>query len=179
VSRFREDPSARTPSRFATGPNAHVTDDDVHALQESAGHGPARLNLHTGPDDNLHAMMILQPAGNYAQPRLHRRRSKVFHIVRGELLVLTFDAAGELADIHELRDGGTIALLVTAGTFHTNVALTPQAVYHEVIAGPFDPSGDERLFADFAPDQSAQAEGLSWLAGAVAARDPELARRMG
>ena len=172
------DPEALSPSSFATTANAYVTQEDVGDLVTVAGEGPARLSLHTSPRDDLHAMVILQPHGNYAQPRLHHRKSKVFHIIAGELLVLTFTPDGELGTTQVLAQGETITKIVTHGVIHTNVALTQQAIYLEVMSGPFDRDDGEREFARFAPEQDPRNSGLTWLAERVDAWDSGLARRM-
>lgn len=178
MSRFVSDPNALSPSRFAAERNASVTQDDINALVQDAASAGARLNVHTSPADDLHAMVILQPHGNYAQPRAHASKSKVFHIIEGELLVLLFSDQGAIDSLQVLTPGKALTMIVHHGVMHTNVALSPYATYLEVIAGPFERSSAERTFADFAPPQTEQDAGLAWLTSMVAAQDASIAQRM-
>lgn len=78
--------------------------------------------------------------------------------VQGLLGVLVFDDAGQVVQQFTLgtqshADPGVGPVVdMPAGTWHTVLALTPDAVLLEGKAGPFDQQGP-REFADWAPEE--------------------------
>ena len=77
---------------------------------------------------------------------------------QGLLGVLVFDDAGQVVQQLKLgterhaAPGVGPVVDMPAGTWHTVLALTPDAVLLEGKAGPFDPQGP-REFADWAPEE--------------------------
>ena len=81
--------------------------------------------------------------------------------VQGLLGVLVFDDAGQVVQQFKLGtqshadpDVGPVVDM-PAGTWHTVLALTPDAVLLEGKAGPFDPLRP-REFADWAPEEGTE-----------------------
>lgn len=176
MSRFVSDPLAATTSFFALDPVEVIDQADVAELGRIAQEvdGPARFNLHSGPSDDLHCMAILQPGGVYAQPRKHLKKSKVFHLICGEMVVVTFHEDGTLRTLHLMAPGETLIVRIAPGIFHTNFSLSEQAQYHEVISGPFDPGADDRSFGNFAPEGDDQESGRIWMRELLAQVRPDL-----
>jgi len=167
--RFHEDPNALTPSFYAADEVSHVDQNDVAALQRlSLESGEAsRYNLHNEPSDDLHSMVILQPRGAYAQPRKHMTKSKVFQLVSGKMAVIVFDDSGTVTSVHRLAADETLVVRIAPNLFHTNVSLSDQAVYHEIIAGPYIRESNDRVYAAFAPVGGEQSAGLAFVEKAL------------
>ena len=170
MTRFDRDGDAQTASYFATEATSFVDRADIDELKRLAiaDSGPARYNLHASASSTLHSMVIVQPFGTYAQPRKHLTKAKLFHIVDGEMVVVIFQHDGTVRAAHHLAANKVLVVHVEPDCYHTNVALTSQAVYHEVITGPFERGSLDRVFADFAPADTEQQRGLAYVRAAVA-----------
>lgn len=170
MTRFSRDPDALTASYFATDATSFVDSGDISEIKRLAvaESGPARYSLHESPASLLHSMVILQPYGTYAQPRKHLTKAKLFHIVDGEMVVVIFEQDGTVRAAHHLAADKVLVVHVEPDCFHTNMALSPQAIYHEVITGPFERGSTDRVFADFAPADTEQERGLAYIRDAVA-----------
>lgn len=176
MGRFERDPDALTTSFFASEQVVHIGVNDVDELKRisRASDGPSRYSLHNSQADDLHSMVILQPSGTYAQPRKHLTKSKIFHIVDGAMVVMVFTDAGEVQSLYHLVGGKTLIVRIAPDLFHTNVSLTEQAIYHEVIAGPYVRESDDRVYAPFAPQADDQEAGKAYLATLMRSVRPDL-----
>jgi cupin fold WbuC family metalloprotein len=170
MDRFSRDVNALTASYFATDATSFVDIGDIAEIVRLAvaEAGPARYSLHESPANLLHSMVILQPYGTYAQPRKHLTKAKLFHIVNGEMAVVTFEQDGKLRAAYHLATDKVLIVHIEPDCYHTNMALTPQAVYHEVITGPFERDSADRVYASFAPSDSEQEKGLAYVREAIA-----------
>ncbi len=171
MTRFSRDDHALTASYFATEATSFVDRADIDELKRLAiaESGPARYSLHESPASTLHSMVILQPYGTYAQPRKHLTKAKLFHIVDGEMAVVIFEEDGSVRAAHHLAADKVLVVHVEPDCYHTNLALTSQAIYHEVITGPFERGSADRVFAAFAPPDTEQEKGLAYIRDAIAA----------
>lgn len=176
MNRFVEDSSALTKSFFSVEPVAHFDEADVAELCNISrdAKGPARYNLHGSPADELHCMVILQPRRSYSQPRMHKLKAKSFHLIAGEMVVVSFKDDGRVASLHHLSAGKTLIVRIAPGIQHTNYSISEHAVYHEVIAGPYEPAADDRCYADFAPVTEDQLSGQAWIEEIIETRQPGL-----
>lgn len=177
MARFSCDADALTASYFATDATSFVDSGDIAEIKRLAvaESGPARYSLHASPASLLHSMIILQPFGTYAQPRKHPTKVKLFHIVDGEMVVLIFEQDGAVRAAHHLATDKVLVVHVEPDCYHTNIALTPQAVYHEVITGPFERDFADRVYASFAPSGSQQEKGLAYVRDAIASVRSDMA----
>lgn len=171
MMRFERDDDALTASFFATEETSYADRSDIDELKRIAVEvsEPARYSLHTSAASALHSMVILQPFGTYAQPRKHRSKAKVFHIVDGEMVIVVFGEEGDVVGVHHMAADKVVVMHIAPDCYHTNVALTPQAIYHEIITGPFDRDSTDRVFAPFAPPQAEKVRGLDYLREAIGA----------
>ena len=170
------DPDAMTTSYFAREEIVEIKPSELREIGalSSQASGPARYNLHTSRNDDLHCMVIVQPAGVYAKPRLHTSKSKVFHLVGGHMVVISYFDNGSVRSLHRLAPDETLILRIAPGIFHTNYSLSDQATYHEVIAGPYEPGRDDRQYADFGPLAEDQEAGRTWIHKLIAQELPDL-----
>jgi cupin fold WbuC family metalloprotein len=177
MPRFTRDEDALTTSLYATAGSSFVDSGDVAELKRiSAIDGQSsRYNLHASPASSLHSMVILQPFGAYRKPKKHLGKPKIYHIVDGEMVVVIFEEDGSVRAAHHLASDKVLVIHVEADCYHTNMALTPQAVYHEVTVGPFERASADRVFASFAPDDSEQERGLEYVREAVASLRSDIA----
>lgn len=149
----RPDPAARTASYFARRGLCRVDVallEQLHAERRRRGGGNVRLSLHTGPEDTLHEMLILQESGGFFPPKKHPHKAKSFTILEGELLVCAFDEGGEVLDLCILDGRSALAYRVEAGLYHCDLPLTATAIHLEATLGPFRGEGD-RILAPWAP----------------------------
>ncbi len=169
MARFWRDDSALTASFFATTATAYADRADIDELKSiaAASSEPARYSLHSSAASMLHSMVILQPFGTYAQPRKHRTKAKIFHIVDGEMVIVVFSEDGDIVAVHHMANDRVVVMHIAPDCYHTNVALTPQAIYHEVITGPFERDSTDRVFAPFAPVQEESQRGMEYLREAI------------
>jgi cupin fold WbuC family metalloprotein len=134
------------------------TFDQFTGLHDQAKASPRlrqHLNIHASHEAPFQRLFIAFDLDSYVRPHRH-------HLV---LKVLVFDDAGQViqqlklgTQSHAGRGVGPVVDM-PAGTWHTVVALTPDAVLLEGKAGPFDPKGP-REFADWAPDEGTDAAGV-------------------
>jgi glucose-6-phosphate isomerase len=177
MARFTRDADALTASYFAKDATSFVDTKDIAEIKrlsvtESEG---ARYSLHASPASSLHSMVILQPYGTYAQPRKHRTKAKLFHIVEGEMVVVILEQDGAVRAAHHLAADKVLVVHVEPDCYHTNMALTSHAIYHEVITGPFERASADRVYASFAPSDWEQEEGLAYIRQAIVTVRPDFA----
>ncbi len=174
MTRFEPDPDALSRSFVAQGEVVHITREDAAALQAMASDAKptARYCLHESADSDLHSMVIMQSHDYYTQPKKHLTKSKVYQIIAGELLVVAFNDDGQVVDVHRMSEHGTLVVRLAPGIFHTNMAITREVVFHELIIGPFMRGSQDRVYAPFAPVTENQLEGKAFLLGLVDAFAP-------
>ena len=164
MERFVKDHSALTTSFFSAQPVSALDQSDVMELGELSRQSgePARYNLHGSAKDELHCMVIVQPGRTYSQPRMHPSKAKSFHLVSGDMVVITFACDGAVDSLHHLTQGKTY------------YAVSKQVTYHEVIAGPYERDSDDRRYAGFAPTSDAQLAGQLWIEELIKGMKPDL-----
>ena len=112
-------------------------------------------NFHRHPGDPLNRMLNAMEPGTYVRPHKHENPDKreAFLLLRGRVLVVSFDAAGNVTDQVELNPAtGQFGLEITPGTYHTLVALETGSVLYELKDGPYDVATDKQ-FAQWAPEE--------------------------
>ncbi|WP_287128260.1 WbuC family cupin fold metalloprotein [Candidatus Cyanaurora vandensis] len=109
-------------------------------------------NFHELEESIQRFVNVLQP-GTYVRPHCHGRGFEFFLVLQGELgfLTLTEDGTVETA-IRLSATGATKGLELTAGSYHTLVALTPDTALLEIKAGPYDPTTDKTFITSFPPE---------------------------
>lgn len=112
-------------------------------------------NFHLDAEDNPHRFLNVFVRGTYVPPHRHRDPPKAesFVVLRGQVVVMTFDDDGEITGTHVLGDGDhPTGVDLLPGVWHTITALSDHAVCFEVKPGPYDPSDDKEL-APWAPPE--------------------------
>ncbi len=135
----------------------------IQTLLIGARLSPRKRTNHCfhSPQDRLQRMINVALKGSYFAPHRHQDPDKleIFTILYGRVMVLAFNDDGTISDCQILcRDGGlenletSLQVEIPAGTWHSLVILSDEAVLYEVIDGTFDAKTHKR-FAPFAPSE--------------------------
>lgn len=141
------------------------TFDQFMGLHDQAKASPRlrqHQNIHASHEAPFQRLFIAFGLDSYVRPHRHHLvpKDETLVAVQGLLGVLVFDNAGQVVQQFKLgtqsHAGPDVGPVVDmpAGTWHTVLALTPDAVLLEGKAGPFDPQGP-REFAEWAPEEGA------------------------
>jgi cupin fold WbuC family metalloprotein len=150
------DTSGRSPAYFCHRKPVRITQaliDDLVVVGKSSGHG-VRLCLHKDASAFLHNMIVVQASGVYFRPHKHLEKAETYHMIRGEMGMVTFDENGEITEASRLDAQDNLIYGVGPGMYHVNFPLSDVVVYHESRPGPF--SGGDSISPDWAPDENDQ-----------------------
>lgn len=110
-------------------------------------------NYHPQLEDPLQRLLNAMEPGTYVQPHKHEDPDKreMFVILKGRILVVEFDAMGNITD-HTVLDAaaGMHAVEIPARAWHTVLSLAEGSVVIEFKDGPYN-SVDDKNFAAWAP----------------------------
>ncbi|MDP4291275.1 MAG: WbuC family cupin fold metalloprotein [Bacteroidota bacterium] len=114
-----------------------------------------RMNHNFHEDLGAALQRLLNSMEPYSYVRPHRHadpdREEVFVVLRGTLLAIQFDDAGEITDCIKLNaDEGNYGVEIPSRVYHTVISLEPGSVAFEVKNGPFIPK-TEGSSAPWAP----------------------------
>lgn len=138
--------------------------------------GRARICAHPREESRRHDMFVALAWGAYARPHRHVSKSESVSLLEGALQVTIFDEHGRAAEIftaasvHAEFAKAPAFFRVAENLYHVYVPITPCVVFHESIAGPFDPSSME--LAPWAPSKDDPKAGLAYLAALRSADQP-------
>ncbi len=128
----------------------------LNTLSEKAKTAPrlrTNHNFHQTAADPLNRMLNAMEPGTYVQPHKHENPDKreAFLLLRGKILVVSFDDVGTVKD-HVLLDPqtGNFGLEIPPRTYHTLICLEAESVLYELKDGPYDVTND-KIFAAWAP----------------------------
>ena len=114
------------------------------------------LNPHASYEEPCQRLFNAMTRDSYIRPHRHNdsQGAETIVAIRGNMAVVVFDDDGDVIAV-EPFDVGASALAagveVTAGSWHTVVALTREAVMLELKGGPFDP--EAKFPAPWAPKE--------------------------
>ncbi|MEI6695307.1 MAG: WbuC family cupin fold metalloprotein [Bacteroidota bacterium] len=112
-------------------------------------------NFHHNDADCLQRFINAIEPYSYIQPHKHENPDKreVFFVLKGKMLVVEFDDAGNVLD-HIILDAeqGNFAVEIPEKTWHTILSLKKSSVAYEFKDGPYAVS-DDKNFADWAPKE--------------------------
>lgn len=149
---------------------ACITEADLEKVKLMAVEAPlgrARILLHRSHKDPIQEMIVAINRGTYIPPHRHGDRSESLHIIEGRIRAIFFDDNGNLVETLDLGDKGEPLIYRLAwDRWHTVIALSTQAVFHETVCGPFE--AGRVLLAPWAPRQDSVEQGqrfVTWLEG--------------
>ncbi len=124
----------------------HIIDRNLLDTLSAEARANLRLrknyNIHPSDDFCCHRLLNAIEPGSYIRPHRHLDpvKDETFVILRGRLVVITFDDEGRVASRTLLAAGGdTIAIDIPHGVFHTALSLEPGTIFFEAKAGPYVP----------------------------------------
>jgi len=147
-----------------------VTAQRIEELARRAGDAP-RKRAHDvfpgDPGDGIQPFLLALDPDAYVRPHRHGGSGgrEVVAALRGRALAAVFDDAGLVTEHAVLcAHGGTRAVEVEAGRWHTLLALEPGTVLLVVKEGPYDPASGKTP-APWAPAEGAPGAGAfqRWL----------------
>ena len=125
-----------------------IGEDWVNRLAQEAPQSPrqiSRLLAHTSPDQKVQEMLIAFTDKCWIKPNRSIGRSETLIVLRGEVRVIFFDEGGRAErhiDFAPLGGGKPAYYRLSSAPWHTMTALSPVAVVHEILEGPFMASQD-------------------------------------
>jgi cupin fold WbuC family metalloprotein len=133
---------------------------DLHGQAKASPRQRQHLNIHASHEAPFQRLFIAFGLDSYVRPHRHHLvpKDETLIAAQGLLGVIVFDDDGQVVQQLKLgterhaAPGVGPVVDMPAGTWHTVLALTPDAVLLEGKAGPFDPQGP-REFADWAPEE--------------------------
>lgn len=123
--------------------------DNLKALAKKDASGKCRMCLHNDIRDHVHEMIEVYPEGAYVRPHFHPLKIETKTIIEGRLLVVLFDADGEISDKIIMEKSGIFTVRIDKGIIHTDIPLS-DVVFHEINTGPFT-GNDDSVFPKWAP----------------------------
>ena len=137
-----------------------ITKELLDSTLEKAKTSPRlrmNYNFHPTLDAIYQRMLNCLIPGTYCRPHRHNdpAKNESFIILKGRLLVLEFNDAGDIID-HFVLDSelGNYGVDFLPGVWHSIIPLTPCVVF-ESKDGPYSPINDKD-FAKWAPEEGAQ-----------------------
>lgn len=139
--------------------------DEVCAEATASARRRKNRNFHLRDDHPAHRLLNAMQPDSYIPPHRHLDPDKdeTFVVLRGQLGVLVFDDAGNVAQALKVTAGeAAMGVDIPHGTWHTAVALAPDTVFLEAKAGPYLPFTEAER-ALWAPAENT-AEAMAYLA---------------
>ncbi len=100
----------------------------------------SRICLHEDRTDPLHEMIIAFCQDSYVAPHRHHQKTESFHLIEGQVMIVTFDDAGAPTYRITLGDpasGKPPIYRLNRKLWHTVIPLTEFVILHETTNGPF------------------------------------------
>ena len=151
---FIQDKEARSLAFFAASHPAKLDSEliqDLVRLSRLNDNCNARICLHESPSSNFHEMVILEHRGHYCRPHKHLVKGESCHIIEGKLGIFLFNDEGEIVYTDLLGEDGHLISRLGAAQWHSVVAVSDYAIYHEAKPGPFSQQ-DDSIFAPWSPN---------------------------
>ncbi|MFI5349308.1 MAG: WbuC family cupin fold metalloprotein [Elusimicrobiota bacterium] len=141
---LERDPLSRSEAYYCRNAAAAVIDgrviDALKARLETTGGSLIRICLHSGPDDAMHEMVIVQRRGLDFKPHKHQTKDESYHMLEGRLRVDFYDDSGRRTRSLTLGSPGSglpSLLRVRCGVWHSTHPETDFIAVHESRPGPF------------------------------------------
>lgn len=133
--------------------------DNVTAQAKENARLRSNYNLHETMDSPVHRMLNALEPGTYLPPHRHSDKEETYLVLRGRLLALFYDEAGNVTEkicLNPLE--GRYGLEIPPRTWHSIIVLESGTVIFEIKKGPYQPLSPEDM-APWAP-ASDDAEGV-------------------
>jgi cupin fold WbuC family metalloprotein len=115
--------------------------------------------------ESLQRMLYAGLEATYVRPHKHQAPVKleVYLIIQGKASLLVFDDAGQVKETIRLDPADQVHVAeIPAGIWHSLVIDSKEAVFYEIIEGPYDPF-TFKAFPGWAPEEDDEAGGREYL----------------
>ena len=115
--------------------------------------------------ENLQRIVYAGLSDSYVRPHKHQEPVKleVYLIIQGRASLLVFDDQGQIKEKVRLDALGLAHTAeIPAGIWHSLVIESEEAVFYEIIEGPYEPF-TFKTFADWAPEEEDETGGSAYL----------------
>jgi cupin fold WbuC family metalloprotein len=128
--------------------------DAVSAEAKASPRRRKNRNFHSDDAEPGHRLLNAIEPDSYIMPHRHLdpNKGETMVVLRGALGLVIFDDSGKIIEATQLSDGpaSRMGVDIPSATWHSVFALTPDTVFLEAKAGPYQPlSPDEK--APWAP----------------------------
>lgn len=113
-------------------------------------------NFHPANESTCHRLLNAIEPGSYIRPHCHLdpEKDESFVLLRGQLGVICFEAAGKVTETALLTTGSDQTVItIPHGVFHTAVSLALGTIFFEAKAGPYIPFSETEI-ASWAPSDT-------------------------
>jgi len=123
--------------------------------------------LHKEVTEPVQRFCIGLEKGTYIRPQHHSKTYnwELLVVLKGSVRIIIFDSEGTIIEKFKLSHSGTLrGIEIKAGSFHTILPITNEAIVLQVNEGPYTPT-EENDFASWAPkeDDAKAIDYLNWL----------------
>ncbi|WP_418697464.1 WbuC family cupin fold metalloprotein [Bacteroides sp.] len=134
-----------------------ITEELLDTVTAQAKENPRlrmNYNFHATMDAPIHRLLNAMEPGTYLPPHRHTDKVESYIVLRGSLLALFYDEAGNVTEKVQLNPAeGKFGLEIPPGTWHSVIPLESGTVIYEIKNGPYIPLSPEDM-ASWAPDPS-------------------------
>lgn len=119
--------------------------DKLEGAAKQSERQVSRLLMHTSREEGVQEMLIAFTNQCVITPNRSPGKSESLHVLRGEISLIFFDEDGSVKEkliMAPLGSGKPFMYRLCSTPWHTMVSLTPVAVVHEILQGPFMQSNE-------------------------------------
>ena len=139
-SKLLQNKSAKTPTFFMNRKYvSYISENMIDKLEEMCKieKKVVRICLHFDTKDDLHNMIIAHPKGWNVKPHANKRKSKAYHIIRGEMLIKGLDENRK--QLFEIKLSSKYPVFrIEKNIYLELIPLTEIVIFHEIALGPFE-----------------------------------------
>jgi len=134
---LKKDTKAKTTSYFLVKEGEVVGKKFISFLERNyhKNNEDIRICLHTNTNAKHHDMIILQQKKNFYLPHKHLRKGETYHILKGSMACVLFNASGKITKVCKLKKNDLFR--TPLNIFHTMLPISNYVIYHEGKTGPF------------------------------------------
>lgn len=126
-----------------------ITDQLLDTISTQAAENPRlrmNFNFHEGAESLSQRLLNALEPGTVLPVHRHRHTQETYVLLRGRLLMQTFDEHKNVVDELELDPlKGVYGVNIPMGVWHTITVLEPGTVIFECKDGPYAPLGEEDM----------------------------------
>lgn len=109
----------------------------------------SRFCFHKDVGDKHQEMIILQKKFSFFPPKKNTKSDQTFLILRGRLLILTFNKFGKVMTKNVLSKDDNLLIRIKKNTFHCDIPLSKYTIHLETKNGKFDKNMNKISNFDF------------------------------